>query len=473
MPTPPPSRTVPVGLVQMRCTADAADNLARAVAGVRTAAAKGARRSSASRSSSAASTSARRRTTRIFALAEAIPGPEHRGAGRGGGGARRRDRRLALRAARRGALPQHRRGHRRRRHATSGKYRKMHIPDDPLFYEKFYFTPGDLGFRVFDTAVRPDRRADLLGPVVSRGGAPHRAARGADPLLPDRDRLAAGREGGVRRARSRTPGRRSSGATRSPTACFVVAVNRVGHEGLTAANGIEFWGGSFVADPSARVLAKAGEGEEVLVVDCDLALIDVAAHALALPPRPPHRRLRRPHPAVPRRVSTPRHHATPAELGYRMPAEWEPHRGTWLSLAAPARRPGPASSGRCRASSREMVRHLAPHEEVHINVTGAGRWRREVARGSCSRASCPPADVFFHHIPTNDAWCRDHGPDLRPAHRRTGGARRRSSTGATTPGAASTRRSTSTTSFPRRIGRGVRHPGVPPGHRDGGRLAST
>jgi N-carbamoylputrescine amidase len=57
---------------------------------------------------------------------------------------------------------------------------------------------------------------------------------------------------------------------------FVVAVNRVGHEGLNAPNGIDFWGGSFVADPYGSVLARADEGEEVLVVDCNLALTDVA-----------------------------------------------------------------------------------------------------------------------------------------------------------------------------------------------------
>ena len=58
--------------------------------------------------------------------------------------------------------------HRRRRRASSGIYRKMHIPDDPLYYEKFYFTPGDLGFRAFDTRLGTHRHAGLLGPVVSR-----------------------------------------------------------------------------------------------------------------------------------------------------------------------------------------------------------------------------------------------------------------------------------------------------------------
>ena len=57
---------------------------------------------------------------------------------------------------------------------------------------------------------------------------------------------------------------------------FVVAANRVGHEGAAAPGGIEFWGGSFVADPYGTVLQRAGEGDEVLVVECDLGLVDVA-----------------------------------------------------------------------------------------------------------------------------------------------------------------------------------------------------
>ena len=90
--------------------------------------------------------------------------------------------------------------------ALAGLYRKMHIPDDPLYYEKFYFTPGDLGFRSFDTAPRPGRRAGVLGSVVSRGGAADRAARRRDPLLSDGDRLASAREGRVRRGAARRLG---------------------------------------------------------------------------------------------------------------------------------------------------------------------------------------------------------------------------------------------------------------------------
>ena len=99
-----------------------------------------------------------------------------------------------------------------------GRYRKMHIPDDPLYYEKYYFTPGDLGFQAIETQLAPRRHARLLGPVVSRGRPADRPAGGRDPLLPDGDRLAPGREGRVRRGPGRRLGDRSSAPTRSATA---------------------------------------------------------------------------------------------------------------------------------------------------------------------------------------------------------------------------------------------------------------
>ena len=99
--------------------------------------------------------------------------------------------------------------------------------------------------------------------------------------------------------------------------------------------------------------------------------------------------------------------STPAQLGYRMPAEWAPHRGTWLSW------PHRESSWPGRFEPvpdvfAEIVRHLAPREEVHINV--ADDALEASARGTLARAGVPPNNVFFHRNPTNDAWCRDHGP---------------------------------------------------------------
>ena len=82
---------------------------------------------------------------------------------------------------------------------AAGMYRKMHIPDDPLYYEKFYFTPGDLGFSQLWHEVRPDWRLRLLGPVVSRGGAADGADRGRDYFLSHGHRLAPQRKSRVRR----------------------------------------------------------------------------------------------------------------------------------------------------------------------------------------------------------------------------------------------------------------------------------
>jgi agmatine deiminase len=98
---------------------------------------------------------------------------------------------------------------------------------------------------------------------------------------------------------------------------------------------------------------------------------------------------------------------TPAQLGYRMPAEWEPHRGTWLSW--PHKQASwPGKFDPIPAIFAHMVRHLAEHEEVHINVSGEAM-EKDVRR-ILSETGAPGQNVFFHHNPTNDAWCRDHGP---------------------------------------------------------------
>ncbi len=106
-------------------------------------------------------------------------------------------------------------------------------------------------------------------------------------------------------------------------------------------------------------------------------------------------------------VSIDPHGLLPAQLGFRMPAEWEPHRGTWLSWPhKEASWPGkfaPVPEIFC-----EIVRHLARSEEVHINVAGLAM-EDDVRRQLLSR-TIPLNDVYFHHNPTNDAWCRDHGP---------------------------------------------------------------
>ena len=112
---------------------------------------------------------------------------------------------------------------------------------------------------------------------------------------------------------------------------FVAAVNRTGVEGQ-----LEFWGASFVADPNGNVLARASHDREETAAGRVRPGADrFRPHPLAFPPRPPHRRLRRLAEAIPgvAALSQPinGNRPTPAALGYHMPAEWEPHRATWLS----------------------------------------------------------------------------------------------------------------------------------------------
>ena len=150
-----------------------------------------------------------------------------------------------------------------------GKYRKMHIPDDPSYYEKFYFTPGDLGFRNWPTPLRQHRRLRLLGSMVSRSRPPNGSARRGDSLLSDRDRLASVGEREIRRAQhSAWETMQRSHAIAN--GCFVVAVNRVGHEAPVGGDGIEFWGQSFIVAPSGEILAKASvDREETIFADVE------------------------------------------------------------------------------------------------------------------------------------------------------------------------------------------------------------
>lgn len=152
---------------------------------------------------------------------------------------------------------------------TLGVYRKMHIPDDPQFHEKFYFAPGDLGFMAVPTPLCQ------VGPLICWDQWYPEAARitamqGAQILfyptaigwLPEeKDQY------GAEQLASWHTIQRSHAIANG---VFTVSVNRVGTEPSDAGS-IEFWGHSFVCSPAGAVLAEAGTGDEVLVVECDLA----------------------------------------------------------------------------------------------------------------------------------------------------------------------------------------------------------
>ena len=153
--------------------------------------------------------------------------------------------------------------------AALGMYRKMHIPDDPLYYEKYYFTPGDLGFvtvRTPHAAVGTLICWDQWYPEAARLTALQGAQILCYPTAIGWHPKEKAEYGAEQLAAWQTIQRSHAIAN----GVFVAAVNRVGHEG-PAGGGLEFWGHSFVADPFGAVLAEAGEDEETLVVEIDLS----------------------------------------------------------------------------------------------------------------------------------------------------------------------------------------------------------
>ena len=267
------ARPLKVGLVQLSMGTDTGDNLARAIAGVREAALRGAavvvlpelfRSRYFCQSEDAAQ----------FALAEAVPGPSTETLG-----ALAKELKVALVASlfekRAAGLYHNTAAVLDADGGYLGKYRKMHIPDDPRYYEKYYFTPGDLGFKVFNT------KPAQLGVLVCW-----------DQWYPEAARLTAMQGAelliyptaiGWHPEEKMQYGERQHGAWETvqrghavANGCFVVAVNRTGFEpDPRGSGGIEFWGQSFIAAPDGRVLVRAPKDREaVLVETIDLAEID-------------------------------------------------------------------------------------------------------------------------------------------------------------------------------------------------------
>jgi len=171
----------------------------------------------------------------------------------------------------------------------AGIYRKMHIPDDPLYYEKFYFTPGDLGFKSLTTshgAVGTLVCWDQWYPEAARETALRGATTLFYPTAIGWHPSEKAEYGEAQYSAWQTMQRAHAIAN----GVFVGAVNRVGHEhgdvihnGVTMqgpgdhtpASGLEFWGGSFIADPFGRVIAQAShDKEEILTAEIDLKLLE-------------------------------------------------------------------------------------------------------------------------------------------------------------------------------------------------------
>jgi N-carbamoylputrescine amidase len=272
------SRKYKVGLVQMRMGADPEANFVAAIGHIREAAKRGANivclpelfRTQYF---------CQREDLHLFDLAEPIPGPSTAKLAEAA-----REMRVAIVASlfeRRAAGLYHNTAVTLNADGElAGIYRKMHIPDDPLYYEKYYFTPGDLGFQAVDTSF------GRVGTLVCWDqwypeGARITALQGAEVLFyptaigwhpSEKDEFGAAQYDAwqtIQRAHAIANG------------VFVAGVNRVGVEhGDISGNraegpGLEFWGGSFLADPFGRIIAKAShDKEEILLGEIDLGLIE-------------------------------------------------------------------------------------------------------------------------------------------------------------------------------------------------------
>jgi N-carbamoylputrescine amidase len=259
--------TVTVGLIQMSASERPEENLAKARRRIRAAAKKGAQivcLQELFRSQYFCQTEDQRN----FKLAETIPGPSTDALGKSAS-----DNKIVIVASlfeKRSAGIYHNTaviidadG------SIAGKYRKMHIPDDPLYYEKFYFTPGDLGFPSFQTRyarlgvlVCWDQWFPEAARLASLDGAQILFYPTAIGWIPNEPRAVAQNQRDAWEVIQRSHA--------VANGVYVAAANRVGREGK-----LKFWGGSFVAGPFGETVARAGGArEEILIAKCDLEKIE-------------------------------------------------------------------------------------------------------------------------------------------------------------------------------------------------------
>jgi N-carbamoylputrescine amidase len=273
-----PAEKFKVGLIQMSCTPEPAENLQRAMDRVREAASKGAQVICLPELFQT-QYFCQREDAALFDLAEPIPGPTTEKLS-----ALAKQLRIVLVASlfeRRTAGVYHNTALIFDADGTQrGMYRKMHIPDDPLYYEKYYFTPGDLGFRAFDT------NAGRVGTLVCWDqwypeGARLTALQGASilfyPTAIGWHPAEKAEFGVVQHDAWRTIQRGHAIAN----GVYVGVVNRVGFEtgnirgNQASGDGLEFWGGSFLCDPFGRVIAEGShDKEEILVGEVDLKAVE-------------------------------------------------------------------------------------------------------------------------------------------------------------------------------------------------------
>lgn len=264
---PRPDKSCLIGLIQMACSDNPKSNLEKAVQKIRQASKAGAR-IVCLQELFKTPYFPQTEVSRNFSLAETVPGP-----GTGFFSKIARDEKVVL------VVPLFEKRAQGVYHNTAavidadgsflGKYRKMHIPDDPGYYEKFYFTPGDLGFKTFKT------RYARIGVLICW-----------DQWFPEAARLAAlggaqilfyptaigwnVREKPAEARAQREAWEMIQRGHAVANGVYVAAVNRVGLE-----KRLRFWGSSFMADPFGKVLSRAGDKkEEILLAECDFSKID-------------------------------------------------------------------------------------------------------------------------------------------------------------------------------------------------------
>jgi N-carbamoylputrescine amidase len=261
-----------VGLVQMACSADPEENLKRAIGFVEDAARRGARlvclpelfRSQYF---------CQREDAALFDLAEPVPGPTTTALAE----VARKTQVVVI------APVFERRAPGLFHNSVAvldadgrmlGLYRKMHIPDDPAYYEKFYFTPGDLGFRAFETSVGTISTLicwDQWYPEGARLATLQGASMLFYPTAIGWHPAEKERYGAAQHDAWRTVQRGHAIAN----GVYVAAVNRVGTEKPSGCDGIEFWGSSFICNPQGVILAEASpDREEILLAEVDLEILE-------------------------------------------------------------------------------------------------------------------------------------------------------------------------------------------------------
>ncbi|MDD1651965.1 MAG: agmatine deiminase family protein [Methanomicrobiales archaeon] len=280
-------------------------------------------------------------------------------------------------------------------------YRKVHIPHDPLFWEKAYFTPGGC-YRLFQT--EHGRFAVLVCydqwfPEAARAVTLMGAEVIFYPTAIGRIRDGTGQTGGDWREAWETVMRGHA----ITNGVHVAAANRVGREGQ-----LQFWGSSFACDAFGTVLARAsGTRGEVLLADLDLSLNGRVREGWGF------LRNRRPdtYPslteegmggAAPLLVRS----GTPLRLGYRMPAEWEPHAATWL--AWPRDNDTFADLAAVERSYTAVIAALHRDERVELLVPDRGEEKR--VRTLLRSAAVDLHRIRFHRMDYADVWIRDYGP---------------------------------------------------------------